>query len=224
MIRCFFIAATDSNTQLAIVGLDSLERLIELFKNSRDPDVEGAFLLEQYQANISAALRSAFSVDALPHVAVRASRVAAKWLSCGVASSINDIQRVYRLMVSSLDAIRFPNSKPSNYSLKLIKMKENAMIDAWAKVFISAVEESRQTSTVRHKEIPADGLINLLSCELSDLKNLWNTVLADTTDITNGAECVLHASALLLNMPEYWNQAGIYRYEFSLDFSNTYKL
>ena len=41
LIRCFFIAATDSNTQLAIVGLDSLERLIELFKNSRDPDVEG---------------------------------------------------------------------------------------------------------------------------------------------------------------------------------------
>ena len=83
------------------------------------------------------------------------------------------------------------------------------MINAWAQVFISAVEESRQTSAVRHKEIPADGLMNLLSCELNDLKNLWNAVLADTTDITNGAECVLHASALLLNMTEYWNQFWI---------------
>lgn len=26
LIRCFFIAATDSNTQLSIVGLESLER------------------------------------------------------------------------------------------------------------------------------------------------------------------------------------------------------
>lgn len=173
-----------------------------MFKYAEDPDVERAFLLEQYQANISAALRPAFASDALPHVAVCASRVAAKWLSCGVASSINDIQRVYRLMVSSLDSIRFP-SKASNYSPVLMKMKENAMIEAWAEIYIAAVEQSKEKKENRHKEIPPEGMLNLIESEMKDLRNLWNAVLSDGV-LSQGTESILHANALLTNNMDYW--------------------
>ena len=57
LIRCFFIAATDSNTLLCKNGLKMLKRVIILFKDAPDPDVEDSNLLEQYQANIGAALR-----------------------------------------------------------------------------------------------------------------------------------------------------------------------
>ena len=160
-------------------------------------------MLEQYQANISAALRPAFSADALPHVAVCASRVAAKWLSSGVASSINDIQRVYRLMVSSLDSIRFP-TKASNYSPVLMRMKETAMIEAWAEIYISAVAQSKETDENRHKEIPPEGMLNLIESEIKDLRNLWNGVLSDASDMDYGTESILHAIALLTNNMEYW--------------------
>ena len=117
-----------------------------LFKEAADPDVENAYLLEQYQANIGAALRPAFGADSLPQVSVLASqeslysfnnflkpilpilwykgfhktcikhnKVASEWLCSGVASSINDLQRVYRLMVSALDAIRLPQSKGTGF-------------------------------------------------------------------------------------------------------------
>ena len=45
-----------------------------LFKEAADPDVENAYLLEQYQANIGAALRPAFGADSLPQVSVLASQ------------------------------------------------------------------------------------------------------------------------------------------------------
>ena len=64
----------DSNTLLCQSGLESLKRVIVLFKDAPDPDVENAYLLEQYQANIGAALRPAFGADSLPQVSVLASQ------------------------------------------------------------------------------------------------------------------------------------------------------
>jgi len=205
LIRCFFIAATDSNTQLVIAGLTSLERLIDLFKNSMDPDVAGSFLLEQYQANISAALRPAFSSDALPLVSVKASSVAAKWLSSDVASSTNDIQRVYRLMVSSLDSIRYPRLE-SHASPKMCQLKDEACIVSWADIYIAAFEQACGGVRFRsERELPPDGMLNLVSVELTDLKKIWISFLAksDNQRICNS---IAHAVAILTKLDEYWNE------------------
>ena len=146
-----------------------------LFKDVPDPDVEDSNLLEQYQANIGAALRPAFSADALPEISILASSVASQWLCSGVASSINDIQRVYRLMVSSLDSIRLP-SKALSYPSSSIAAKNQATIEAWAEIFISAVEQMGQVQS-KNKEFASDGMMNLVECEIKDLKYLWSDYL-----------------------------------------------
>ena len=203
LIRCYFIAATDSNTLLCKNGLKSLKRVIILFKNAQDPDVEDSNLLEQYQANIGAALRPGFSPDDLPEVSELASSVASEWLCSGVASSINDIQRVYRLMVSSLDAIRLPSKAPI-YPEKSIEQKNRATIEARAEIFVTAVEQS-QIPQAKNREFPPDGLLNLVDCEIKDLKYLWCDYLYKTPRDSAQNSVILHAIALL-NKDGLWKQ------------------
>ena len=79
------------------------------------------------------------------------------------------------------------------------------MIEAWALIYISAVDQSKEIRENRHKEIPPDGMLNLIESELADLRNLWNATLSEkATDVTQGSESVLHALALLSNEPQFW--------------------
>ena len=187
-----------------------------------DPDVAGSFLLEQYQANISAALRPAFSSDSLPLVSVKASCVAAKWLSSGVASSTNDIQRVYRLMVSSLDLIRYP-TKEGHASPKMCQLKDEACIISWADIYIAAAEQATGGFKFGpERELPPDGMLNLVSVELADLKKIWISFLAKSSKqryfydfyprflrvlFPRICNSIAHAVAILTKLDEYWNEA-----------------
>ena len=85
------------------------------------------------------------------------------------------------------------------------KMKDKAMIEAWALIYVSAIDQSKEIRENRHKEIPPDGMLNLIESELPDLRNLWNATLSENaTHITQGGESVLHALALLCNNVQYW--------------------
>ena len=94
-----------------------------MFKFAKEPEIETLYLLEQYQAQVAAALSPAFGklIDLEkismhdnsppPHVVATACRVASTWLSSGVCSDLNDTQRVYRLLVGGLDRIRYEYGK-----------------------------------------------------------------------------------------------------------------
>ena len=99
-------------------------------------------------------------------------------------------------MVSSLDNIRFASS-PSNYSSNLNKMKENAMITAWAEIYISAVEQSKDDNVNINRE--QNEMLNLIESELKDLKNLWSGILNSSNVSDLSIECILNASAILTN-------------------------
>ncbi|XP_027425786.1 HEAT repeat-containing protein 5A isoform X6 [Zalophus californianus] len=75
LIRMAFMAATDHSDQLRLSGLETLLVVIRRFAAIPEPEFPGHVILEQYQANVGAALRPAFSSETPPDVTAKACQV-----------------------------------------------------------------------------------------------------------------------------------------------------
>ncbi|VDM18926.1 unnamed protein product [Hydatigera taeniaeformis] len=164
LVRVTFIAATSSSDYLRRFGLFAMKHVIQLFAPVVDPDSTGTYLLEQFQAQISAALSPAFttaattsSVDAspssssfatvtavpLPDITAAACEVCACWLTSGVPREAADLRRVHDLLTASLEILRSPPSSNSAstalFSEACVTRLKLAVLTAWAEVFIAAV-------------------------------------------------------------------------------------
>lgn len=67
-----FMAATSENDSLRLEGLRALNLIIVKFANVPEPEFQDHVILEQYQAQVAAALRPAFSSDTASHVTASA--------------------------------------------------------------------------------------------------------------------------------------------------------
>ena len=107
LMRIACIGATSNCDPQKLVGLDLLHDLILNFASVEEPNPEfkGHLILEQYQAQVSAALRPQFSVETSAHVTAKACQVCSMWISSGVARDLNDLRRVHQLLVSSLQKL-----------------------------------------------------------------------------------------------------------------------
>ncbi len=160
LIRVACITATSSFDELKISGLDLLQDIIFYFRTTKDPEFDDQLLLEQYQAQIDAALKPQFSPDTSAYVVSKACQVCSSWINSGVARTINDLHRVNFLLVSSLQKLnsnrstekndkntdtqtnsflKFQYSKMDNqnqsiYSELSITIEKISVISAWAEV------------------------------------------------------------------------------------------
>ncbi|CAK1593789.1 unnamed protein product, partial [Parnassius mnemosyne] len=105
LVRMAFVGATGESDALRLSGLHTLQMIIQLFARAPEPDFPGHLLLEQYQAQVGAAVRPAFARDTASHVTAAACDLCSAWLGCGVARDIDDLRRVHQLLVSSLDKL-----------------------------------------------------------------------------------------------------------------------
>ena len=114
LMRIACMGATSSCDPLKLVGLDLLHDLILYFSKVEEPNPEfkGHLILEQYQAQVSAALRPQFSIETSAHVTAKACQVCSMWISSGIARDLNDLRRVHQLLVSSLQKLT-NNSSPT---------------------------------------------------------------------------------------------------------------
>ncbi|XP_072293438.1 HEAT repeat-containing protein 5B-like [Eucyclogobius newberryi] len=91
---------------------------------------------EQYQANVGAALRPAFSPDTPSDITAKACQVCSTWIGSGVVSDLNDLRRVHTLLVSSLDKVQAGKGSSSQlYSESATTMEKLAVLKAWAEVW-----------------------------------------------------------------------------------------
>ncbi|XP_059157278.1 HEAT repeat-containing protein 5B-like isoform X2 [Physella acuta] len=204
LIRMSFIAATSDSNQLRLVGLAALEEVIRQFASVPEPEFPGHVILEQYQAQVGAALRPAFSPDTPSDVTAAACEVCSKWIGSGVARDLNDLRRVHQLLVSSLAKLGSVSGKPKAplYNESASTMEKLAVIRAWAEVYIVAVDrelESKQRKT-RHKEESIDeeviegyehageSLLSLVQPELENLSRHWFNALKDHALLSLPAE------------------------------------
>ncbi|XP_012685330.1 HEAT repeat-containing protein 5B isoform X2 [Clupea harengus] len=207
LIRMAFMAATDNSNQLRMAGLQALEDIIKKFASVPEPEFPGHVILEQYQANVGAALRPAFSPDTPSDITAKACQVCSTWIGSGVVSDLNDLRRVHNLLVSSLDKVQAGKGSSSQlYSESATTMEKLAVLKAWAEVFVVAMKikkeaESRPARPSKSDEVdededsdeetgilPPDSLITLVQPELPALSRLWLAALRDYALLTLPAE------------------------------------
>ncbi|KAF3708403.1 HEAT repeat-containing protein 5B [Channa argus] len=206
LIRMAFMAATDHSNQLRMAGLQALEDIIKKFASVPEPEFPGHVILEQYQANVGAALRPAFSPDTPSDITAKACQVCSTWIGSGVVSDLNDLRRVHNLLVSSLDKVQAGKGSSSQlYSESATTMEKLAVLKAWAEVYVVAMKikkeaESKPAKPVRSVDddeeeedlsanvLPPDSLITLVQPELPSLSHLWLAMLRDYALLTLPAE------------------------------------
>ncbi|XP_054653928.1 HEAT repeat-containing protein 5B isoform X2 [Dunckerocampus dactyliophorus] len=204
LIRMAFMAATDHSNQLRMAGLQALEDIIKKFASVPEPEFPGHVILEQYQANVGAALRPAFSPDTPSDITAKACQVCSTWIGSGVVSDLNDLRRVHNLLVSSLDKVQAGKGSSSQlYSESATTMEKLAVLKAWAEVYVVAMKIKKEAEVKPDKPVrsgdeeeddlgadvlPPDSLITLVQPELPSLSRLWLAMLRDYALLTLPAE------------------------------------
>ncbi|KAJ4920035.1 hypothetical protein JOQ06_021952, partial [Pogonophryne albipinna] len=221
LVRMAFMAATDHSDQLRLAGLQTLLVIIRRFSAIPEPEFPGHVILEQYQANVGAALRPAFSADAPPDITAKACQVCSAWIASGVVSDLRDLRRVHQLLASSLAKVQAGRDPSSQlYNEATVTMETLAVLKAWAEVYIVAVQRSRQEeSSDRTADLSVSsslandssesggaGLLKLVQSDLCTLSRLWLSALQDYALLTLPQERfflhgrdVLHATSLWLH-------------------------
>ncbi|KAF3826502.1 hypothetical protein GH733_009027 [Mirounga leonina] len=205
LIRMAFMAATDHSNQLRMAGLQALEDIIKKFASVPEPEFPGHVILEQYQANVGAALRPAFSQDTPSDIIAKACQVCSTWIGSGVVSDLNDLRRVHNLLVSSLDKVQAGKGSSSQlYRESATTMEKLAVLKAWAEVYVVAMNIKKEAESKPKRamkstddddddygtidELPPDSLITLVQPELPTLSRLWLAALKDYALLTLPAE------------------------------------
>uniref|UniRef100_A0A8D0A2I1 HEAT repeat-containing protein 5A n=1 Tax=Sander lucioperca TaxID=283035 RepID=A0A8D0A2I1_SANLU len=174
LVRMAFMAATDHSDQLRLAGLQMLLEIIRRFSAIPEPEFPGHVILEQYQANVGAALRPAFTAEAPPDVTAKACQVCSAWIASGVVSDLRDLRRVHQLLASSLAKVQAGRDTCSQlYNEATATMETLAVLKAWAEVGESSQKESQGA-----------GLLKLVQSDLLTLSRLWLAALQDYAMLT----------------------------------------
>ncbi|CAF2246902.1 unnamed protein product [Rotaria magnacalcarata] len=179
LITFSFMSCTSTSDQLRLSGLSLLKQIIVKFAHiQEDIDLPGHVILEQYQAQVGAALRPAFSQDTSSHVTAQACDVCSTWISSGVAHDLNDLRRVHQLLVSSLQKFtsiqQHKNDTSMIYSENALTIENLAVLRAWADVYnVATIRQNEE------KNSPNSNLLILVQPELNVLIHHWLAALTD---------------------------------------------
>nr|VZI30211.1 unnamed protein product [Spirometra erinaceieuropaei] len=226
LIRMVFISATCGIDHLRIFGLIALRDLIRCFAPLPDPDSPGSSLLQQFQAQVSAALRPAFpsetrqqpplanSANTLllepgPDVTAAACEVCSCWLTSGVASDAADFRRVHALLSQSLVVLREGSGDDGGgveagevssigeiYGEAALTRLRLAVLCAWADVYIA---------TMRYRD-SASQATQLMSVLESGGEGANQT----TTTADGGGQVLdMDPALLLFSTRQLWSHASV---------------
>ncbi|XP_074886420.1 HEAT repeat-containing protein 5A isoform X2 [Buteo buteo] len=247
LIRMAFMAATDHSDQLRLSGLQTLLIVVRKFAAVPEPEFPGHVILEQYQANVGAALRPAFAPETPPDVTAKACQVCSAWIASGVVSDLNDLRRVHQLLVSSLVKVQAGKEAQSQqYNESTSTMEILAVLKAWAEVYIVAVERQKNQSDAHnhclkvgnsaeesYKGVTSStsGLLDLVQADLGILSKLWLSALQDFALLTLPSEYALQlpaeggtfytAETIENARPHYYNSWALILYATALWLTST---
>ncbi|OON22437.1 HEAT repeat protein, partial [Opisthorchis viverrini] len=152
LVRIAFMSATSDSDRLRMAGLKLMLEVIHRFSSVPDPEFPGHSILEQYQAQVSAALRPAFA-HLNPEITSIASLVCSAWLVSGVAGGWQDLQRAHSLLQEAFENCKLGDLKskpdersvnPQLYSDDALCMEKLAVLRAWATVYVACAQHGKQ--------------------------------------------------------------------------------
>jgi HEAT repeat-containing protein 5 len=123
-----------------------VEALVTLFAGSSEPEMPGHSVLEQYQAQVSAALRPALTAETTPDVTATAFRACAVWLCSGVMRAASDTRKTLQLLVDPLAVLAA--APRASYNESATTMMRVALLEAWADVFFAAQKSNSVRSSL----------------------------------------------------------------------------
>ncbi|KHJ86418.1 hypothetical protein OESDEN_13836 [Oesophagostomum dentatum] len=189
LVRMSFMGATSDNTELRLAGLNSLQDVITRFSTVPEPEFPGHVILEQFQAQVGAALRPAFTEDTPSHVTAAACQVCSTWIGSGVARDLNDLRRVHQLLVSSLGKLKHGSINTQLYSESAATLEKLSILKAWAEVYVTAIAQeeylqNKKESTGDDEDMgymnSSESLLSLVRPELDSLVCYWLAALRDS--------------------------------------------
>lgn len=210
LIRMSFMAATSDSDQLRLEGLKTLQEIIDKFARVPEPEFPGHLLLEQFQAQVGAALRPAFANETPSHVTAAACEVCSAWIGSGVARDLNDLRRVHQLLVQSLNKLQSKTNSTQLYNESMATLEKLSILKAWAQVYIMAMisngtspadKSLKKLKTIQNSfNTPSDdeifddfdsrgeSLLTLVQPELENLSCHWLSALRDYALLSLPAE------------------------------------
>ncbi|XP_014275349.1 HEAT repeat-containing protein 5B isoform X4 [Halyomorpha halys] len=211
LVRMAFMAATSDCDQLRLQGLSLLNEIIETFARVPEPEFPGHLLLEQYQAQVSAALRPAFTRDTPSHVTAAACQACSAWIGSGVARDLSDLRRVHQLLVSCLDRLRASGTTPLIYNESMLTLERLAILKAWAEVYIVAmVGSSTSAGNLNPSNLPNNDSYTNGDEDFGDFESggesLLTLVLPELASLSQNWLAALKDHALLSLPPEFASQ------------------
>lgn len=206
LIRMSFMAATSDSDQLRLEGLKTLQEIIDKFARVPEPEFPGHLLLEQFQAQVGAALRPAFATETPSHVTAAACEVCSAWIGSGVARDLNDLRRVHQLLVQSLSKLQTKTNSTQLYNESMATLEKLSILKAWAQVYIVAMLSNgsspanqvvKKLKSVQNSfsaptddeifdeyESRGESLLTLVQPELENLSRHWLAALRDYALLT----------------------------------------
>ncbi len=173
LIKSTFLACKSTHDPLRLSGLSLLKQIILKFAYiEKDTDLSDHVILKQYQSQIDAAIRPAFSRRTSSHVTIQACDVCRIWISSKVSSDLHDLRRIHQLLISSLQKFtsiqQQYTSKINMISNESALTSENlAILKLWADVYNFAVGQVN------------GNLLLLIQTELYILVHHWLAMLTD---------------------------------------------
>ena len=163
LIRIAFNSSTANVDDLRLSGLYLLNHVLEVYAEVPDPDFDSHPLLEQYQAQIIAALAPAFNKESSPEIIATACGVCSFFI--GINADVASMGRPLKLLGNLLDQFKGESvvkTLPSPIAYMMLKL---AVLKAWADLYLC---------TSKMADLKA-----VISPHMDVLVKLWSAVLQD---------------------------------------------
>ncbi|KAF9162925.1 hypothetical protein DFQ26_003103 [Actinomortierella ambigua] len=186
LIKMTVYAASTPIREIRLEGLRLLRQTIERFKATIDPEVPESVLLEQYQAQIGAALTPAFTAESTPEVVALGVKVCAVYIGSGIIQQVDRFGRVLKLLMGALDKCKEDKrvtmvGDMTDLTPQASQMIKWAVLNAWAELQVASVHQQY--------------LVEVLKPNLEELCKLWANALEEFARSRVEAEAVTTSSA-----------------------------
>ena len=181
LVTFSLVSCRSNNDTLRSSGLRLLKDILRKFSEPKQTmEMNPHRLLEDYQIQISAALRPLFTRETLPELTAEACDLCRLWIAEGVGDDHQDLRRAHQLLISSLEKLTRIQNQQKIADEHSTTMENLAILKLWADVYHLSTD--RADSNLK--------LFNLIQPELDILIYHW---LAAFTDYA------------LLNLPNEFN-------------------
>ncbi|KAF9025763.1 hypothetical protein BGZ52_008608 [Haplosporangium bisporale] len=186
LIKMTVYAASTPIQEIRMEGLLLLRQTIERFKSTLDPEVPDSVLLEQYQAQIGAALTPAFTAESTPEVVSLGVKVCAVYVGSGIIQEVVRFGRVLKLLIGALEKCKDDKrltavGDVTDLTPHASQMIKWAVLNAWAELQVASV----------HRQY----LVDVLKPNLEELCKLWAYALEEYARSRIDSEAAAAASA-----------------------------